>query len=115
MVQGDQGVRLENAVTGMLLKQADFLRDSAGSDVGLHYIRTKDDAEVDFAISEAGKLTQLIECKLSDIKPHKALVRFAAQFPEAEAIQIVFNLRQEEFRNGITITDAAIWLAQLAA
>jgi len=115
LVRGDQGARLENAVAGMLLKQADFLRDSAGRDAGLHYVRTKDDAEVDFALSENGKLTQLIECKLGDNKPHRALLRFAAQFPEAEAVQIVFNLRQEEFINGIAITDAANWLAKLAA
>ena len=115
LVRGDQGARLENAVAAMLLKQADFLRDSAGRDAGLHYVRTKDDAEVDFALSENGKLTQLIECKLSDNKPHRALLRFAAQFPEAEAVQIVFNLRQEEFINGIAITDAANWLANLVA
>lgn len=115
LVRGDQGVRLENAVAGMLLKQAHFLQDSAGREVGLHYIRTKDDAEVDFAFSEAGELKQLIECKLGDHKPHRALARFAEQFPGAEAVQIVYNLRQEEFRNGIIITDAANWLARLAA
>lgn len=115
LVRGDQGARLENAVACMLLKQADFLRDSAGRDAGLHYVRTKDDAEVDFALSENGQLTQLIECKLGDNKPHRALLRFAAQFPETKAVQIVFNLRQEEFINGIAITDAANWLANLAA
>ena len=99
----------------MLLKQVHFLQDSAGREVGLHYIRTKDGAEVDFAFSEAGKLKQMIECKLGDHKPHRALTRFAEQFPDAEAVQIVYNLRQEEFRNGITITDAANWLARLAA
>jgi predicted AAA+ superfamily ATPase len=115
LVRGDQGVRLENAVATMLLKEAHFLQDSAGREVGLHYIRTKDDAEVDFAFSESGELKQLIECKLGDNKPHRALARFAAQFPDAEAVQLVYNLRQEEFRNGITITDAANWLARLAA
>lgn len=115
LVCGDQGVRLENAVATMLLKQAHFLQDSAGREVGLHYIRTKDGAEVDFVLSEAGKLTQLIECKLGDNKPHRALARFAEQFPGTEAVQVVYNLRQEEFRNGITITDAANWLARLAA
>jgi predicted AAA+ superfamily ATPase len=114
LVRGDQGVRLENAVAGMLLKQAHFLQDSAGREVGLHYIRTKDGAEVDFAFSEAGELKQLIECKLSDNKPHRALARFAEQFSDVDAVQIVFNLRQEEFRNGITITDAANWLSRLA-
>ncbi len=115
LVRGDQGVRLENAVATMLLKEAHFLQDSAGREVGLHYIRTKDDAEVDFAFSESGELKQLIECKLGDNKPHRALARFAAQFPDAEAVQLVYNLRQEEFRNGIIITDAANWLARLAA
>jgi len=77
-------------------------------------IRTKDGAEVDFAFSEAGELKQLIECKFGDNKPHRALVRFAEQFPSVDAVQIVYNLKQEEFRNGVTITNAASWLAQLA-
>lgn len=115
LVRGDQGARLENAVAGMLLKQAHFLQDSAGREVNLHYIRTKDGAEVDFAFSEAGELKQLIECKWGDNKPHRALASFAAQFPDTDAVQIVYNLRQEEFRNGIRIMDAATWLAQLAA
>jgi predicted AAA+ superfamily ATPase len=115
LVRGDPGVRLENAIAAMLLKQAHFLQDSAGREVNLHYIRTKDGAEVDFAFSEAGDLKQLIECKLGDNKPHRALARFAEQFPGADSVQLVYNLRQEEFRNGITITDAANWLARLAA
>ncbi len=115
LVRADQGVRLENAVACMLLKQAHFLQDSEGREAGLHYIRTKDGAEIDFSLSEAGKLTQLIECKLGDNKLHRALARFAEQFADAEAVQIVYDLRQEEFRNGIAITDAANWLARLAA
>lgn len=115
LVRGDAGLRLENAVAGMLLKHAHFLRDSAGREVGLHYIRTKDGAEVDFALSENGEMSQLIECKWGDNKPHRGLIRFAAQFRPAEAVQIVYNLRQEEFCNGIRITDAAEWLRGLAA
>lgn len=115
LVKGDPGIRLENAVAGMLLKHAHFLHDSAGREVGLHYIRTKDGAEVDFALSEGGALTQLIECKSGDSKPHRSLVRFADQFRAAQATQIVHHLRQEEVRNGITITDAASWLGALAA
>jgi hypothetical protein len=115
LVRGDLGIRLENAVAGMLLKQTDFLRDSTGQDAGLHYVRTKDGAEVDFALSDGQQLSHLIECKLSDTKPHTALTRFATQFSQAKAVQLVFNLRQEEFRNGIAITDAAKWLNTLAA
>jgi hypothetical protein len=115
LVRGDQGVRLENAVAGMLLKHVHFLQDSAGRTAGLHYIRTKDGTEVDFALSEEGNLTQMIECKLGDNKPHRGLLRFAEQFPDAQAVQIVYGLRQEEFRNGISITDAANWLMGLSA
>lgn len=115
LVRGDQGVRLENAVSVMLLKHAQFRCDSEGKSVGLHYIRTKDGAEIDFALSEEGQVTHLIECKQSDNKPHRALSRFAGDFPDAEAVQIVYQIRQEEFRNGIRITDAASWLAGLSA
>ncbi|MDO9011011.1 MAG: ATP-binding protein [Gallionella sp.] len=115
LVRGDRGGRLENAVAGMLLKHVHFLQDSAGKTAGLHYIRTKDGTEVDFALSEEGVLTQMIECKLGDNKPHRGLLRFAGQFPDAESVQIVYGLRQEEFRNGIRITDAANWLMGLSA
>ena len=115
LVRGDQGVRLENAVAGMLLKHVHFLQDSTGKMFGLHYIRTKDGAEVDFSLSEEGKLTHLVECKPGDNKPHRGLSRFAGEFPDAESVQIVYRLRQEECRNGIRITDAAEWLAGLSA
>jgi predicted AAA+ superfamily ATPase len=115
LVRGDEGLRLENAAAGMLLKHAHFLQDSMGRSVSLHYIRTKDGAEVDFALAEEGKVTQMIECKLGDNKPHRGLMRFGAQFHDAEAVQIVYNLRQEEFRHGIRITNAAHWLQGLAA
>jgi len=115
LVRGDQGIRLENAVATMLLKHVHFLQDARGQAAGLHYIRTKDGAEVDFALSNDGDLTHLIECKLSDSAPHRALSGFAGRFPQAEAIQLVRDLRQEEFRSAIRITEAANWLANLAA
>ncbi len=115
LVRGDQGVLLENAVAAMLLKHIHFLQDGMGRTAGLHYIRTKDGAEVDFALSDEGQLTQLIECKWGDNSPHRSLSRFAGLFPTAEAVQIVHDLRQEEFRNGIRITSAAHWLAGLSA
>lgn len=70
---------------------------------------------MDFALSNDGDLTHLIECKLSDSAPHRALSGFAGRFPQAEAIQLVRDLRQEEFRSAIRITEAANWLANLAA
>lgn len=115
LVRGDAGVRLENAVATMLLKHVHFRQDARGKSVGLHYIRTKDGTEVDFALSEENALTHLIECKHSDTSPHRALTAFSARFPGAEAIQLVRDLRQEEQRGTVRITAAAHWLRNLDA
>lgn len=115
LVRGDHGVKLENATAAMLLKHVNFLKDSRGRETELHYIRTKDGAEVDFVISDERELTDLIECKAADTKLHPALKRFAGQFPSAKAVQILGDLRQPQTKDGIEISDAAQWLAQLSA
>ncbi|MGB7501679.1 MAG: ATP-binding protein [Azonexus sp.] len=115
LVHCDEGIRFENAVAAMLLKHIHFRQDAQGKSAGLHYIRTKDGAEVDFALSDDNRLTHLIECKLADPSLHRTLAGFAAKFPEANAIQLVRDLRQEEYRASVAITDAAEWLARLDA
>lgn len=114
-VRGDDGARLENAVATMLLKHAHWRADARGQAVGLHYLRTKDGAEVDFALAQRSELTHLIECKWADERPHRALARFAAEFPQAEAVQLVRELRQEEDRGVLKIRRAADWLNRLDA
>lgn len=113
LVEGDEGLRFENLVATALLKQVQWQHDVQGKEAGLHYIRTKDGAEVDFALSEKGRLTQLVECKLSDDKPHRALQRFAREKVPVDAVQVVRHLRHsytlgeirlaraEEFLNGL--------------
>lgn len=93
LVEGDAGIRFENLMATALLKQVQWQHDVQGKEAALHYIRTKDGAEVDFVLSEKKQLTQLVECKLSDDKPHRALSRFALQHPHAQACQVVRNLR----------------------
>ena len=115
LVRGDEGIRFENAVATMLLKHVHFRQDSEGKSVGLHYIRTKDGAEIDFALSHEKELTHLIECKLSESSLHRTLAGFAEKFPQAEAIQLVRDLPQEEFRPPVRIANGANWLAGLAA
>ena len=83
--------------------------------MGLHYIRTKDGAEVDFAVSEGGHLTELVECKLSDHKPHRALMRFATEWPQARASQVVRELDTPIDVGPIQIRAAAGWLMGLSA
>ena len=113
LVIGDEGVRFENLVACHLLKQVQWLQDTRGLRANLHYIRTKDEAEIDFALSDGDTLTQLVECKLSDHKPHRALARFASEWPQAQAIQLVRECRVESDVGALRIRDAAPWLAAL--
>ena len=113
LVLGDDGVRFENLVACHLLKQVQWQQDTRGQAVDLHYIRTKDEAEVDFCLSEGDTLTHLVECKLSDAKPHRALLRFAEQWPQAQAIQLVRECRVECDMGPLQIRDGATWLAGL--
>ena len=99
----------------MLLKHVEFLQDAEGAPVGLHYVRTKDGAEIDFALSRGNLLTHLIECNWADEVPHKAFAKFIPFWPEAQAVQLVRHLRSPELRNGVRIVAAAPWLAELAA
>lgn len=114
-VIGDNGVKYENTCAVCLLKHVHFLQDARGESTALHYIRTKDRQEVDFAISRDGNLNVLIEAKLSDKSVSPALKYFAGKCPDAEAVQIVNNLRQERNVHGVSIVPAGQWLADLSA
>ncbi len=113
LVLGDDGVRFENLVACHLLKLTQWQQDTRGEAVDLHYVRTKDEAEVDFCLSRDDTLTHLLECKLSDAKPHRALARFAQQWPQAQAVQLVRECKAEADVGQLQIRDAAPWLAGL--
>jgi hypothetical protein len=115
LVDGDEGLRFENLVATALLKHVQWQHDAQGKEVGLHYIRTKDGAEVDFVLNEKSHLTQLVECKLSDEKPHRALQRFALEKGSVQAVQVVRNARHSYPLGDIQIAPAALFLNQLAA
>ena len=115
LVRGDIGAKLENALGLMLRRHCDFQRDAKGVASSLHYIRTKDGAEIDFAVAENQALTHLIECKSSDQSPHASLAHFAKRFPTVKAIQLVANLRTPHISRGIHIQNLANYLAALSA
>jgi len=114
LVRGDDGVRFENLVACHLLKHVQWQQDAFGRECGLHYLRTKDGAEVDFALSDANGLSGLVECKWADNAPHRALQRFA-QESGVPAVQVVRSLRQPEQRGDIEIAYGAGWLSRLSA
>ena len=113
LVLGDDGIRFENLVACHLMKNVQWQQDTRGAAVDLHYIRTKDEAEVDFCLSEGDTLTHLVECKLSDAKPHRTLTRFASEWPQAQAVQLLRECKAEADIGRLQIRDAAPWLAAL--
>jgi predicted AAA+ superfamily ATPase len=114
-VRGDEGIRLENSCAVCLLKHVHYLQDTAGEEVALHYVRTRDGREIDFAITTKNKLSQLIEVKLSDDQPTPALRFFLNMFPGVSAYQLVHKLRREQHAAGIDIVNASKWLSNLSA
>ncbi|MEO0234629.1 MAG: ATP-binding protein [candidate division WOR-3 bacterium] len=113
-IDKDNGLKLENTVAVSLLKHCQFLQDSEGKDVQLHYIRTKEKKEIDFVITENNKIIQMVEVKLSDENPDKNLLYFKKFFPQLEYIQIVHNLKYELKKDGIKIIPAGEYLSNLA-
>jgi predicted AAA+ superfamily ATPase len=114
-VKGDEGLRLENTCAACLLKHAQYLQDTRGEDISLRYVRTRDGREVDFALCREDRIASLIEVKTADNRPSPGLLYFQARMPDAEAFQLVQNLRQEESVKGVSVVAAGRWLSTLEA
>jgi predicted AAA+ superfamily ATPase len=114
-VKGDEGLRLENTCAVCLLKHIQYLQDTAGEDISLCYVRTRDGREVDFAFCKEDRITTLIEVKLADNRPSPGLLYFNGRMPDTAAFQLVQNLRQEESVKGISVVAAGNWLSTLEA
>ncbi len=112
MVKGDDGAKLENFVAISLLKYVYGKRDCEGLEAKLHYMRTKDQKEVDFSIVIDDKPEMNIEVKLSDKDLSKNLLYFKEKYA-INSVQIVKNLRNERVQNGIEIRKLGVFLSEL--
>lgn len=112
LVKGDVGAKLENLVAVCLLKHVYAKIDYEGKNSALHYIRTKDGAEIDFALVEDAKVEKIIEVKHKDKNLHKTLLNFNEKY-KFEAIQLVQELRLERVEKGIEILNLAKFLTSL--
>jgi predicted AAA+ superfamily ATPase len=114
-VAEDAGMRFENAVACALLKRQQFLEDTQGERRGLHYVRDKQQREVDFLTTLRGLPEWLVEAKVSDDDPAKSLWHYGRQLKPRDAVQVVLNLRRDLQHDGILVRRAADWLAGLEA
>ena len=114
----NDGQRFENLVAVHLLKAVQFWNDYGFGQFGLHYLRTKDQREVDFLITQKNKPWILIETKLSPgsgLRPD--LLYFTDKLSVPHAFQIVQNLPYQDIDyfdlNRPAIAPARTLLSQL--
>jgi len=112
LVDGDDGAKLENLVALSLLKHVYGKTDIHGEEYFLHYLRTKDGQEVDFALVRGDKVIQMIEVKLSDGEASRSLKAFYEKY-RYPAVQLVQTIRNEHQQGNIQILNAQKFLSQL--
>ena len=89
----DLGARAENFVASHLLKAVHFWTDSGFGRYDLHYIRDKDQREVDFLVTRNEKPWFLVEVKISDNKAVSPALSYFQQATGAKhAFQVVIDL-----------------------
>ncbi len=113
LVTANEGAKLENFVAICLLKHVYAKRDYAAEAYELHYLRTKDQDEVDFALVCDHTIKRIIEVKTSDPSISKSLYKFHEkyQFP---ATQIIKYIKHPSQREGIVLQSIQSYLESLA-
>jgi predicted AAA+ superfamily ATPase len=112
-VIGDAGAKLENTVAVCLRKWLHFLEDTKGKDVQLNYVRDKEKREVDFLIEIDRKVELLIEVKVSEMELARPLLYYHQKLNPRRSLQLVQTAQRTKTVQGITITPAGDWLAEL--
>lgn len=112
LVLGNEGKRLENFVAVCLLKHIYGKYDCLAEEYSLHYLRTKEMHEVDFALVKGDQIAQVIEVKLSNHEINKSLLYFKKKY-NFQAIQVVKELKQERLKLGIDIIKVLHFLQSL--
>ncbi|OGT22996.1 MAG: hypothetical protein A3C55_02595 [Gammaproteobacteria bacterium RIFCSPHIGHO2_02_FULL_42_13] len=96
-------VRLENLVATHLLKRLHFIEDYYGHRCRLHYIRDKDNREVDFVTIIDDIVIDLIEVKLHDTKISASLKYYAKKLKPKHVVQIVGDCPHPFDKDGISV------------
>ena len=94
----DTGARNENFIASHLLKAVHWWTDSGLGDFSLHYLRTKQQKEVDFLVAKDKKPLMLVECKTSSEEPlSPALVEFQKTLSAPYAFQVAIETPPSDF------------------
>ena len=112
----ETGARFENAVAVELMRAVTSWTELGYGRFGLHFIRTKDQHEVDFVLVDDGRPVLLVEAAFEAQQPSPALIRFqdALRIPAVQLVGAAEGYRR--FPNDgqtIVIAPAAQYLAGL--
>mgnify|MGYP000001415134 CR=1 FL=1 len=111
MVEGNQGIKLENLVACALLKETQRRQDVEGESFDMHYIRNKDGQEIDFLITLDGRPRKLIEVKWKDASLSNNFKKFLPE-ESLSRVQVVGELAQNKsFPTGERVESAKDFLA----
>ena len=112
----DPAARFENMVALELYRAVTLWNDLGWGTYNLHFIKNKEQQEVDFLVSDENRPFLIIETKLSDTQPSTSLLKFQS-YLQVPAVQLTHN--QDGFRlishnrQQILIAPAWQWLASL--
>ncbi len=113
-VEDNDGARLENLVACSLLKELQWIEDIHGINTSLHFLRTKEGKEIDFAVCVNKKPILLLEVKWADDTPTPAFHHFKPYMPEARQIQIVKELdREKTYPSGVEVRSLVEWIGHV--
>lgn len=114
----DPAARFENMVAIELWRAVSCWNAMGGGFFTLHFIKNKEQQEVDFLIANEREPFLLVECKLADEQPAKALLAMqrALKVPAVQLVRSAPGYRT--YRNGdlpVLVAPASQWCAGLPA
>lgn len=112
LVIGDEGAKFENIVANSLLKHVYAKNDYEAENFQLHYLKTKEGVEVDFALANNEVIELMIEVKNRNDNIHKGLLDFQNKYGYP-AVQVAKELKQERKKNNIEVLNGANFLESL--
>ncbi|MBL7662465.1 ATP-binding protein [bacterium] len=113
--QGNTSQRLENLTALHLLKLCNYWTDTAQGEFNLHFIRDKQDREVDFIIVKDKQPWMLIECKSNTTSPAKNLLYFKNLLNPQYSLQLVTakNFDRKLAEQGVRIVSYEKFFSEL--
>lgn len=112
----DPAARFENMVAMELFRAVSMWNEMGYGNFSLHFIKNKEQQEVDFLVADGRHPIVLVEAKLSDIQPSAALIKFQKmlRIPAVQLVEQAEGFRRLSVEDRpVLIAPACQWLALL--